>query len=71
MCEPHIVKPKLQRGATQKYKNTNLFVIYASVTIIILFGTTYKSNTVWHASYQQHFTIFLHFEMEINNKKYI
>jgi len=32
MHEPHIIKPELQRAATQKSKNTNLFVIYASVT---------------------------------------
>jgi len=31
--EPHIVKPKLQRDATQKPKNTNLLAIYASVTL--------------------------------------
>jgi len=32
MYEPHIVKPKLQRAATLKSKNTDLFAIYASVT---------------------------------------
>jgi len=32
MHEPHIVKPKLQRAATYKFNNTNLFAIYASVT---------------------------------------
>jgi len=31
MYEPHIVKPKLQRAAIRKSKNTNLFAIYASV----------------------------------------
>jgi len=30
--EQHIVKPKLQRAATQKSKNTKLFAICASVT---------------------------------------
>jgi len=44
MYEPH-KKNKLQRAATLKSKNTNLFAIY------ILFGTTWKSNTVPHASY--------------------
>jgi len=48
MYEPHIVKPKLQRGATQKSKNTHFFAIYASVTSqfflerlakVILYGT--------------------------------
>jgi len=32
MYEPHMVKPKLQRAATLKSKNTNLFAIYVSVT---------------------------------------
>ena len=32
MYEPHIVKPKLQRAATQKSGNTNLYAICTSVT---------------------------------------
>jgi len=36
---------------------------------MILFGTTWKSNNVQHASYQYHFTIFLHFAIEIKNKE--
>jgi len=49
--ERQIVKPKLQRAATWKYKNTNLFAIYASVTSLIRFETTCKGNAVRHASW--------------------
>jgi len=56
-------------------------IIYASVrinnirfcAIIILFGTTCKSNTVRHASYsrsQYYFTMLLHFSIEIKKRIY-
>jgi len=60
-----------KRAATWKYKNTNLFAIYSSVTSssslerlakVILYGTL--ATTV---AYQ--FTIFLHFAIEIKNEK--
>ena len=69
LCMSRISQSPSYKDPQQKNLITRIFLHQRFCEIIILFGTTCKSNAVRHASY--HFTIFLHFAIEIKNKEQI